>query len=157
MTMQHKTAVYHTVRAIEINRSLSGINFQYSKLSSDQQFPKVAGIEKSFSDFLPNLQFRKKLSLRSSINIFLRTSVSPPSVSQLQNVYNINNPLVISIGNPDLKQQYTSSLVGPLYFYQYTKGQSFLRIYFCKKRMIISPILSTMHKMIQYLLPLLHY
>ena len=74
-----------------------GINFQYSKLSSDQQFPAVAGIEKSFTDFLPNLQFRKKLSLRSSINIFLRTSVSPPSVSQLQNVYNINNPLLSAL------------------------------------------------------------
>src|SRR6185436_1877006 len=79
-----------------------GINFQYSKLSSDQEFPGIASIGKSFTDFLPNLQFRKKLSLRSSITIFLRTFVSPPSVAQLQNVYNVNNPLVISIGNPDL-------------------------------------------------------
>ena len=110
-----------------------GINFQYSKLSSDQQFPKVAGIEKSFSDFLPNLQFRKKLSLRSSINIFLRTSVSPPSVTQLQNVYNINNPLVISIGNPDLKQQYTSSLVARYTFTNTQKGQSFFANLFLQK------------------------
>ena len=110
-----------------------GINFQYSKLSSDQQFPAVAGIEKSFSDILPNLQFRKKLSLRSSINIFLRTSISPPSVSQLQNVYNINNPLVISIGNPDLKQQYTSSLVARYTFTNTQKGQSFFANFFLQK------------------------
>jgi len=110
-----------------------GINFQYSKLSSDQQFPAVAGIEKSFTDFLPNLQFRKKLSLRSSINIFLRTSVSPPSVSQLQNVYNVNNPLVVSIGNPDLKQQYMSSLVARYTFTNTQKGQSFFANLFVQK------------------------
>ncbi len=110
-----------------------GINFQYSNLSSDQQFPAVAGIEKSFTDFLPNLQFRKKLSRRSSINIFLRTSVSPPSVGQLQNVYNVNNPLVISIGNPDLKQQYTSSLVARYTFTNTQKGQSFFANFFMQK------------------------
>jgi len=63
--------------------------------------------------------------MRSSINVFLRTSVSPPSVSQLQNVYNVNNPLVISIGNPDLKQQYTGSLVARYTFTNTQKGQSF--------------------------------
>lgn len=110
-----------------------GINFQYSRLSSDQQFPTVASIGKSFTDFLPNLQFRKKLSLRSSINFFLRTSVSPPSVSQLQNVYNVNNPLVISIGNPDLKQQYTGSLVARYTFTNTQKGQSFFANLFVQK------------------------
>jgi outer membrane beta-barrel protein/carboxypeptidase family protein len=110
-----------------------GINFQYSRLSSDQQFPTVASIGKSFTDLLPNLQFRKKLSLRSSINIFLRTSVSPPSVSQLQNVYNVNNPLVISIGNPGLKQQYTSSLVARYTFTNTQKGQSFFANLFVQK------------------------
>jgi len=110
-----------------------GINFQYSQLSSDQQFPKIASIGKSFTDFLPNLQFRKKLSLRSSINISLRTSVNPPSVAQLQNVYNVNNPLVISIGNPDLKQQYTSSLVARYTFTNTRKGQSFFANLFLQK------------------------
>jgi hypothetical protein len=110
-----------------------GINFQYSRLSSDQQFPAIGSIGKSFTDFLPNLHFRKKLSTRSSINIFLRTSVSPPSVSQLQNVYNVNNPLVISIGNPDLKQQYTSSLVTRYTFTNTQKGQSFFANLFVQK------------------------
>jgi len=110
-----------------------GINFQYSKLSSDQQFPRTGSIDKSFTDILPNFRFRKKLSLRSSINVFLRTSVSPPSVSQLQNVYNVNNPLVISIGNPDLKQQYTGSLVARYTFTNTQKGQSFFANFFLQK------------------------
>jgi hypothetical protein len=110
-----------------------GINFQYSKLSSDQQFPATGSIAKPFASFLPNLQFRKKLSLRSNLNIFLRTSVSPPSISQLQNVYNVNNPLVIRIGNPDLKQQYTSSLIARYTFTNTQKGQSFFANLFLQK------------------------
>jgi hypothetical protein len=71
--------------------------------------------------------------MRSSINVFLRTSVSPPSVSQLQNVYNVNNPLVISIGNPDLRQQYTGSLVARYTFTNTQKGQSFFANFFLQK------------------------
>lgn len=110
-----------------------GVNYQYSRLLSDQQFPNVASLDRSFSNFLPNLQFRRKLSLRSNLNIFFRTSVSPPSVSQLQNVYNKNNPLVISIGNPGLKQQYTNSLVARYTFTNTQKGQSFFANLFLQK------------------------
>lgn len=110
-----------------------GVNYQYSKLFSDQEFPQVASINKSFSNLLPNLQFRRKLSPRSSLNIFLRSSVTPPSVSQLQNVYNKNNPLLISVGNPDLKQQYTGSLVTRYTFTNTQKGQSFFANLFVQK------------------------
>ena len=110
-----------------------GVNYQYSKLFSDQEFPQVASINKSFSNILPNLQFRRKLSQRSSLNIFFRSSVTPPSVSQLQNVYNKNNPLLISVGNPDLKQQYTGSLVTRYTFTNTQKGESFFANLFVQK------------------------
>ncbi len=115
------------------NQFSIGVNYQYSNLFSDQQFPSITRIEKSFSNVLPNLQFRRKISSRSSINIFFRTSVSPPSVSQLQNVYNKNNPLIISIGNPDLKQQYTNSLVTRYTFTNTQKGQSFFANLFMQR------------------------
>lgn len=110
-----------------------GANYQYSRLFSDQQFPEITRIEKSFSNVLPNLQFRRKLSPRSSINIFFRTSVTPPSVNQLQNVYNKNNPLIISIGNPDLKQEYSGRLVTRYTFTNTQKGQSFFANLFVQK------------------------
>jgi Outer membrane protein beta-barrel family/Carboxypeptidase regulatory-like domain len=110
-----------------------GVNYQYSKLFSNQEFPQVASINKSFSNLLPNLQFRRKLSSRSSLNIFLRSSVTPPSVNQLQNVYNKNNPLLISVGNPDLKQQYTGSLVTRYTFTNTQKGESFFANLFVQK------------------------
>jgi hypothetical protein len=115
------------------NQFSIGANYQYSKLFSDQQFPMITKIDKSFSNFLPNLRFRKKISIRSSLMVFYRASVSPPSVSQLQNVYDKDNPLIISIGNPDLKQQYTHSLVTRYTFTNTQKGQSFFANLFVQK------------------------
>ncbi len=115
------------------NQFSIGANYQYSKLFSDQQFPLITSINKSFSNILPNLRFRKKISIRSSLMVFFRTSVNPPSVSQLQNVYNKDNPLIISIGNPDLKQQYTNSFVTRYTFTNTQKGQSFFANLFVQK------------------------
>ena len=110
-----------------------GLNYQYSKLSSDQVFPQTTTVEKNFSNILPNLQFRRKISPRSTVNIFFRTSVNGPSVTQLQNVPNSNNALLISTGNPDLKQQYTGSLVSRYTFTNTQKGQSFFANVFLQK------------------------
>ncbi|HEY2721451.1 MAG TPA: outer membrane beta-barrel protein, partial [Chitinophagaceae bacterium] len=93
----------------------------------------VGQIERSFSNILPSLQFRRKLSSRSSLNIFLRTSVTPPSISQLQNVYNKSNPLIISIGNPNLNQQYTNNLIARYTFTNTQKGQSFFANFFVQR------------------------
>jgi hypothetical protein len=110
-----------------------GINYQHSKLTSEQKFPKSATVQRSFSNFLPNLQWRKKLSARSSVNFFLRANVNAPSVTQLQNVLNVNNPLLISTGNPDLKQQYNASLVARYTFTNTQKGQSFFANFFVQQ------------------------
>ncbi len=110
-----------------------GVSYQYSTLSSDQIFPVTTTVNKSFSNILPNLQFRRKLSSKSSLNIYFRTSVTPPQVTQLQNVYNKNNPLLISIGNPNLKQQYTGSFITRYTFTNTQKGQSLFANFFVQK------------------------
>ena len=107
------------------NQFSAGVSFQNSNLKSDQVFPKIISVNKTFSNILPNLQLRRKLSAKSSINVFFRTAVNPPSVTQLQNVENTTNSLQYTTGNPDLKQQYTSSLVTRYTFTNTLKGQSF--------------------------------
>ena len=102
-----------------------GVNYQHSKLNSEQSFPQLISINKTFSNILPNLRLRQKLSAKSSINVFLRTSVNAPSVTQLQNVLNRDNPLLQSIGNPDLKQQYSSFFVTRYIYTNTLKGKSF--------------------------------
>jgi hypothetical protein len=103
----------------------AGVSYQNSKLQSDRIFPTQTSVNQSFSTFLPNLMWRKKLSTKSNIRIFYRASTNFPSVNQLQDVVNLTNPLRVSSGNPLLKQSYTQFVAGR---YQYTDsktGQSF--------------------------------
>ena len=107
------------------NQFSAGVSLQNSNLKSDQISPKTISVNKTFTNILPNLQLRRKLSAKSSLNVFFRTSVNAPSVTQLQNVENTSNALQYSTGNPDLKQQYTSSLVTRYTYTNTLKGQSF--------------------------------
>ncbi len=87
-----------------------GISFQTSTLGSERIFPKNSKVNQSFSNILPNLIFRKKLSKKSNIRIFYRANVNFPSINQLQDVVNLANPLRVSTGNAILKQSYTHFL-----------------------------------------------
>jgi len=98
-----------------------GVNFQNSKLESQRTFPTASTVNQSFSNFLPNLMWRKKLSNVSNIRVFYRASVNFPSINQLQDVINPSDSLNISSGNPDLKQSYTHFLTGR---YTYTNSKT---------------------------------
>ncbi|MGC4100667.1 outer membrane beta-barrel protein [Ferruginibacter sp.] len=98
-----------------------GVNFQASKLESQRTFPTVSTVNQTFSNILPNLMWRKKLSNVSNIRVFYRASVNFPSINQLQDVVNPSDSLNISSGNPDLKQSYTHFLTGR---YSYTNSKT---------------------------------
>jgi hypothetical protein len=103
-----------------------GLSYKYTELNSEQAFPKMATVNKAFNNLLPNLIWRKKFSAKSSININYRANTNAPSISQLQNVVNNNsNPLFLSMGNPDLKQQFTNTLSARYTFTNTTKGKTF--------------------------------
>jgi hypothetical protein len=87
-------------------------------------FPTQTTVNQSFTNLLPNLMFRRKISTRSSINIFYRANTNFPSVTQLQDVVNLSNQLRVSSGNPDLKQSYTHFLSARYTFTNTQKGQS---------------------------------
>ncbi len=107
------------------NMVSAGISYQYSELKSDQVFPQMSHINNSYSNILGNAFARFKLSSRSNLRIIYRSSVSPPSVTQLQNVINNSNQLFYSTGNPDLQQQYTNNLITRYTYTNSAKSQSF--------------------------------
>ncbi|MET0636292.1 MAG: TonB-dependent receptor [Chitinophagaceae bacterium] len=115
------------------NQFAAGVNYQYSTLESDQQLPFVSKINRNFSNILPNLQWRTKISARSSVRLFYRSSVSAPSVNQLQDVLDISNPLSVTRGNTDLKQQYTHTLNARYTFTNTQLGQSLFANIFVQK------------------------
>ena len=101
-----------TIRNGDRNNMLSaGISYQYSELKSDETFPQSGHIDNTYSNFLANAFARFKFSSKSNLRVIYRGSVSPPSVTQLQNVINNSNPLFLTTGNPDLQQQYSNRLI----------------------------------------------
>ena len=64
-------------------------------------------INKSFYNFLPNARFQYNFTRFKNLQLDYRASTNQPTVSQLQPVPDISNPLNIRLGNPDLKQEYT--------------------------------------------------
>jgi hypothetical protein len=98
-----------------------GVNFQNSRLESQRTFPMPASVNQSFFNVLPNAMWRKKLSNNVNVRLFYRASTNFPSITQLQDVVNLTNPLYVSSGNPDLKQSYTHLLAGR---YSYTNSKT---------------------------------
>jgi len=87
-----------------------GANVQYATLTGTEQFPYALNINKNFESVLPQMMFNYKFSKTKNLRITIRTNTSPPSISQLQNVINNSNPLLLSTGNPNLKQDYENTL-----------------------------------------------
>ncbi|HSU50016.1 MAG TPA: TonB-dependent receptor, partial [Segetibacter sp.] len=90
------------------NQLSFGANYQISELNSDQSFPRTLKVNKSFNNVLPSLMARLKLSTKSSLRIFYRSNVNQPSVTQLQDVYDITNSPFVTAGNPQLNQQFSN-------------------------------------------------
>lgn len=61
-------------------------------------------------NFAPYLRYRWKIAKQSSLNIDYRGRSSQPSMSQLQPVADMSDPLRVTIGNPNLDPTFTHNL-----------------------------------------------
>ncbi|WP_218029115.1 outer membrane beta-barrel protein [Segetibacter aerophilus] len=67
-------------------------------------------IKKAFSNLLPVAQFQYNFNRFNKLSFFYHTYTTQPSVTQLQPVPDVSNPLYIREGNPFLKQEYTHAV-----------------------------------------------
>ena len=86
------------------------LNYQLAGLEGEQTFPAVGRLKKEFSAFVPFAMWRYRKDRNNTLRLIYRANTSAPSISQLQNVVDNSNPIQLSVGNPDLDQQYTHSL-----------------------------------------------
>ena len=114
-----------TYRKGERNKQISfGLEMQSATLESEQIFPRVAFVKRTFSNILPNAQINLPLSKKENIRIFYRANTNAPSVNQLQNVIDNTNPVLLSTGNPELDQSYSHRIGGRYQYTNTTKGNS---------------------------------
>lgn len=104
------------------NQLSFGVNYQRTDLHSEQDFPRQLRVLKTFTNFLPNAMLRFKLDARSNIRFMYRANTNQPSVTQLQDVYDITNLPFVTAGNPNLAQQYQHTLSTRYTFSNTTKG-----------------------------------
>lgn len=82
------------------------VNFQQSYLYNKREYPVNNQIDRTFQNVLPTASWRFALSEKKNLRVMYRTSTNAPSVDQLQDVVNNTNPLQLSVGNANLKQDY---------------------------------------------------
>lgn len=104
--LTYRGGVAYRLREDEISLNI-GLNYQIAQLTGDQTFPNNIKTEKDFYNFLPSLRFNYKISESQNFRIFYNTNVNAPSITQLQNFYDVSNPLFIKAGNPDLKAEFS--------------------------------------------------
>jgi len=106
----------------------TGIRGQIAQLDGNQQFPFNSPINRKFTSLLPSIQGTYKLGLKQNIRFNYNTSNNAPSVDQLQPVLNNTNPLQLSIGNTDLKQDFNHSLFVRYFSVKPEKNRNFFAL-----------------------------
>jgi hypothetical protein len=91
-----------------------GLYLQHVQLKANENFPNQLEVTKPFLNLLPMGMFKYSFSSAKNIRVFSRSYTQTPQLSQLQNLVNNSNPILLTTGNPDLKQQ-TSYMLATRY------------------------------------------
>lgn len=91
-------------------RIFTNLRYQEADIDSDRLFPGFENTRRNFKNILPRAVLTYEFSELSNIRIDYRTNTDAPSIRQLQDVLDNSNPLQITFGNPDLKQEYSHRL-----------------------------------------------
>ncbi|MHA7129636.1 outer membrane beta-barrel protein [Algoriphagus namhaensis] len=88
-----------------------GLDYQNAQLNNESLFPTAGIFNRSFNNILPsaNVSYRNR-EKGVSYRIRYRTDTDEPSVNELQNVINNQNPLNLSVGNPNLGQSFNHNI-----------------------------------------------
>jgi uncharacterized membrane protein YgcG len=90
-----------------------GLGVQRATLTSDSYqaiLGKDSVTKQSFTNFFPQASFNWTPSRTKGIRFNYRGRTNQPSVTQLQDVLDVSNPLFVRTGNPSLKQEFTHNV-----------------------------------------------
>ena len=90
--------------------AMAGVSYQTAYLRGEQHYPFASFVTRSFHNLLPNAMVNYSTADHANLRILYRSSTQAPTISQLQNVINNANPLLLSTGNPGLGQSLTQNI-----------------------------------------------
>lgn len=90
-----------------------GVGVQQSTLQS-QSFQAVTGKDslsrQNYTNFFPTANFNYTPARGKNLRVAYNGRTNQPSISQLQNVLDVSDPLNVRTGNPNLKQEFNHNL-----------------------------------------------
>ena len=117
LTNDYENEYGYTQGGIKLRTQLKKFNYaigltwqQADLIGKTIQNNKDTVISKSFNNFLPNARFQYNFTKYKNLVMNYMTMTNQPSVSQLQPVPDISNPLNIRNGNPNLQQEFTQMM-----------------------------------------------
>lgn len=87
-----------------------GVTGQLAELDNEQRFPFATTVRRTFWNVLPNANLRYQISKDANLRLFYRARTSAPSADQLQDAVTTSNPLQLTAGDPNLRQDLTHTL-----------------------------------------------
>lgn len=96
------------------------ISMQNSNISN----PGI-NLNKRFDNLLPNAMFQYDFSNEHALRLYYRTGTNTPSINQLQQVTDNSNPLILSKGNQNLRQDFSHMLIARYGINNSKTGKSF--------------------------------
>ena len=123
ITQRLRTGYAYTNNGWNINLNL---DYQNARLDNEAFFPTEGVFRRDFNNILPsaNINFRNR-ETGFSWRIRYRTDTDEPSVTELQNVVNNQNPLNLSVGNPTLGQSYNHNIFANIAKVNLEKSKTF--------------------------------
>ncbi|WP_051292641.1 TonB-dependent receptor [Olivibacter sitiensis] len=82
-----------------------GVDYQRAQMQNHRFFPVDRLTRRDFENYLPKANFTYRFSPEKTLKFNYNSRTNPPSINQLQDVINNQNPLNISTGNSNLKQE----------------------------------------------------
>lgn len=108
------------------NTVIANVYYQRSLLDGRVIGGQSDDIKKSFNDVtyfgMVNFAFNKE----NSIRMFFRSSTNTPSVTQLQNIFDVSTPQYLSVGNRDLIPSFTHRINFHYIHSNIEKGRTFM-------------------------------
>ena len=90
-----------------------GLGYQTSNLENRSITPstgKDTTVHQKFTNLFPTANINYAITRSKSIKVYYRGRTNAPSVTQLQDVPDVSNPLMIKTGNPSLKQEFVNNM-----------------------------------------------
>jgi Outer membrane protein beta-barrel family/Carboxypeptidase regulatory-like domain len=114
-----------------------GINFRYndkkynysiglaaqSNTMKGESFITKSNFKQNTFNWFPQARFTYNFSRTKNISVNYNSTVSAPSYSQLQPVYDYSNPQYPSVGNPDLKPEFKNTLLAQYGSFNFLSGK----------------------------------